>query len=160
MLRGGRTHTISLSLPLQKQAACLSIISCLFMESFTEKKNQQKKKKTGKSKWSWHRSNACNTHPDDPASLSWLRAAWHVTTVIWKQVSALETWNKLKQMDSFSNCDCSRAYMRECVCINHRTGTAECVGPCDFSMGIKNVTLAILCQRYLGNPACLFLTLA
>lgn len=58
-------------------------------------------------------------------------------------------------MDWFSNCDYSRAVWA-CESINHRIGTAWFFSPCDFSLGVKDVTLGVLCQCYLGTPNMLF----
>lgn len=36
-----------------------------------------------------------------------------------------------------------------CLCINQ---SWHCFGPCDISLGVKDVTLSIPCQSYLGAP--------
>lgn len=66
------------------------------------------------------------------------------------------TQDKIKQTDPFSN---HFAHMSMCMCINHRTGTAWCFGPCDFNLGVKDVILIIPCQCYISTPTCLSLAL-
>lgn len=155
MLRGGRTHTISLSLSsslsrslslycdykhTHNQATCLSIISCLFMESFSGGK------KGWMRKWIWLTwFDARYTPVDRPVGWSGFCTVQHVKITICKQVAAPRTgWIELQiKCDNFF-------FLTMIVTCRRACGYKALYwhGPCDFSLGVKDVTLAIPCQCY------------
>ena len=147
---------------IHKQATCLSIISCLYTESLTVKKQKFGK---GRDTHGWHRSNVSNAHPDNLASLSQfcthckVSSNLHINSLAGKNRS--QVWYLLK-WDKLTLSVIAITHVHTCVCLNrHSTGTTRClwISPCDFSLGVRDVTLAILCQCYLGATTCLSLAL-